>query len=189
MEEFKQLHLDIEQPKEEIKESPKEAIVDKPQQTQIVTFNPLTIPSALQTSAESSVMLRDIQKSLASIITDENYISLIASTSPEVLPELLNSITSAVATSDNLLIQMAKVAEKNSSLNRVFEFMTKQQESKSQKITEDTHDEYYDESIERIKAAIYTKLDKEQHKVKRSATNYIDVEVIQNDDDNAEEDS
>lgn len=143
------------------------------------------MPTTLRTSAESSVTLRGVQSQLAGLITNENYVNLIAASAPEVLPELLNSITNAVATSDNLLIRMAQVAEKNASMNRVFEYLTKKQEqNKVENIAGDPEKgEFYDESVEKIKKAIYKKMDADRDKAHRKARDYVSADDIKPADD------
>lgn len=157
-----------------------DAILDKKDDTtQLAISKQLNIlPSTLETAAQSSMCLRDIQYRLANTLTSDNYLSLLASTAPDVLPGLLVSITSAINSADNLMIQMAKVAEKNASMNKVFEIMTKKQEAeKEQKIAEQK-DEWYDDSVEKIKKAIYKRMDADRDSQKRTAQDYVDKEEV-----------
>lgn len=138
------------------------------------------LPASLKASAETSIDLRNVQRRLAAMLTKEDYIACIASIRPEVLPELMNSITGGIATADNLMIQTMREASKNSTTNRVLEYMVKEQQKANEQITEQK-DKYYDESIDKIKMAIFHKLDKERNKQKRTAQDYIDpkdTEVI-----------
>lgn len=138
------------------------------------------LPASLKASAETSIDLRNVQRRLAAMLTKEDYIACIASCRPEVLPELMNSITGGIATADNLMIQTMREASKNSTTNRVLEYMVKEQQKANEQITEQK-DKYYDESIDKIKMAIFHKLDKERNKQKRTAQDYIDpkdTEVI-----------
>ena len=140
-------------------------------------FQSNIMPATLETSAQSSMMLRGIQGKLAKFITDENVLYQIAADKPEVLPGLLDAVTSAVTTSDHLLISMAKVAEKNASMNRVFEYMTRRDELKKEQAEKELQkDEWYDDSVEKIKKAIYRKLDNERDSQNRTAQDYIDAE-------------
>lgn len=143
-----------------------------------VSVNDIDImPATLRTSAQSSMSLRNVQSKLAEILTNENYLGLIAATNPEVLPSLLDSVTNAVSVSDNLLIQMARVSEKSSSMNKVFEYLTKQQEQKS-KATKQAEDkgEFYDESIEKIKRSIYQRLDNERNEHHATSADFVNPE-------------
>lgn len=143
-----------------------------------VSVNDIDImPATLRTSAQSSMSLRNVQSKLAEILTNENYLGLIAATNPEVLPSLLDSVTNAVSVSDNLLIQMARVSEKSSSMNKVFEYLTKQQEQKS-KATKQAEDrgEFYDESIEKIKRSIYQRLDNERNEHHATSADFVNQE-------------
>lgn len=176
-----QLHLDLGiplEPPKEATEKPKEE-----QTNQIVQLTPtidsFLLPSSLQASAQSSISLRSLQENVAKIITNENYLALIAGTNPEVLPELLNSITNAVSTSDNLMIQMAKISEKSAAMNRIFEYMTKQKEDTTTAKQTVDKNEFYDESVEKIKKAIYKKLDEERNAEQRTAQDYIDAEYTE----------
>lgn len=143
-------------------------------------FQSNIMPATLETSAQSSMMLRGIQGKLAKFITDENVLYQIAADKPEVLPGLLDAVTSAVTTSDHLLISMAKVAEKNASMNRVFEYMTRRDELKKEQAEKELQkDEWYDDSVEKIKKAIFRKLDSERDAQHRTAQDYIDNEETQ----------
>jgi hypothetical protein len=124
------------------------------------------MPLTLQTSALTSNQLRDAQVKLINLVTNDNYVALIASSNPETIPELINAVSNSVATSDNLMIKMAQVAEKNASMNKVFEIMTRQQEQNKTGLSEEQKDEYYDESVNKIKRAIYEKLDKKRNQSK-----------------------
>lgn len=138
------------------------------------------LPASLKASAEASIDLRNVQRRLASMLVKEDYVAVIASCRPEVLPELMNSITGGIATADNLMIQTMREASKNSTTNKLLEYMVKEQQKASEQITEQK-DKYYDESIDKIKMAIFHKLDKERNKQKRTAQDYIDpkdTEVI-----------
>lgn len=139
------------------------------------------LPASLKASAETSIDLRNVQRRLAAMLTKEDYIACIASLRPEVLPELMNSITGGIATADNLMIQTMREASKNSTTNKILEYMVQQQQQISQDGTSQQKDKYYDESIDKIKMAIFHKLDKERNKQKRTAQDYIDpkdTEVI-----------
>lgn len=137
------------------------------------SFN--VMPNTLQVAAESSMSLRNVQANLASILTSDNYVSVIAATAPEVLPDLMNSVTNAVSSADNLLIKMAQVSEKSASMQRAFEYLTRQKEQLVEaQSTLETKDEYYDESVETIKKALYKKLDKMRDSTNRTAQDYID---------------
>lgn len=139
------------------------------------------LPASLKASAETSIDLRNVQRRLAAMLTKEDYIACIASCRPEVLPELMNSITGGIATADNLMIQTMREASKNSTTNKILEYMVQQQQQISQDGTSQQKDKYYDESIDKIKMAIFHKLDKERNKQKRTAQDYIDpkdTEVI-----------
>lgn len=145
-------------------------------------FQSNLMPATLETSAHSSMTLRNIQDKLAKFITDENVLYQLAADSPHVLPDLLNSITNAVSTSDNLLIRMAQVAEKNASMNKVFEYMTRRDElKKEEQKTEQQKDEWYDDSVEKIKKAIYKRLDNDRDAQHRTAQDYIDKDEDEED--------
>ena len=165
--------------------------VAKEQTTQITLSESLNVlPATLQASAQSSTKLRDIQSRLADILTNENYLGLIAGTNPEVLPALLDSVTNAVSVSDNLMIQMARVAEKNSSMNKVFEYLTRQQEQRSTSAGIDTpqQDQYYDESVERIKRAIYQRLDEDRNEHHSTSQDFIEAEYTVSEETEQNED-
>ena len=132
-----------------------------------------TLPDTLKASAETSIDLRGVQRKLASLLTREDYVATIAAYKPEVLPELMNSITAGIGTADNLMIKMAQEASKNTTMNRVFEYMTKTQEAQQAAI-EQKQDELYDDSVEKIKRAIYKRLDSERNATHRTAQDYID---------------
>lgn len=132
-----------------------------------------TLPDTLKASAETSIDLRSVQRKLAGLLTREDYVAIIASCKPEVLPELMNSITAGIGTADNLMIKMAQEASKNTTMNRVFEYMTKTQEAQQAAI-EQKQDELYDDSVEKIKRAIYKRLDSERNATHRTAQDYID---------------
>lgn len=135
------------------------------------------MPATLETSAQSSMILRGIQEKLAKFITDDNVLYQIAADNPEVLPNILGAVNNAVATSDHLLISMARVAEKNASMNKVFEYMTRREELKKEQAEKELQkDEWYDDSVEKIKKAIYRKLDSERDAQHRTAQDYIDTE-------------
>lgn len=137
------------------------------------SFN--VMPNALQVAAESSMSLRSVQMNLAALLTSDAYVSVIAADSPEVLPSLMDSVTNAVNSADNLLIKMAQVSEKSASMQRAFEYLLKQKEQLSDaKAAIEQKDELYDESVERIKAAIYRNLDSKRNEQKHSAQDYID---------------
>lgn len=131
------------------------------------------LPETLRASAETSIDLRGVQRKLASMLTREDYVAIIASCKPEVLPELMNSITAGIGTADNLIIKMAQEASKNANINKVYEYMTKTQEA-HQAAIEQKQDELYDDSVEKIKRAIYKRLDSERNSTHRTAQDYID---------------
>ena len=203
--EFKQLSLNIEMPEqpttdesnwETLKEPPKyedlisdDAQTTEDQQTTTELSESTTeqtalsvpkesfnvMPNALQVAAESSMSLRSVQMNLAALLTSDAYVSVIAADSPEVLPSLMDSVTNAVNSADNLLIKMAQVSEKSASMQRAFEYLLKQKEQLSDaKAAIEQKDELYDESVERIKAAIYRNLDSKRNEQKHSAQDYID---------------
>lgn len=154
------------------------------------TVDTCIMPTTLQSAAQSSMSLRLVQQRLAEIITNENYLGLIAGTNPEVLPTLLDSVNNSVAVSDNLMIQMAKVAEKNASMNRVFEYLTKQQNKKdlSSKSEEVIEDENYRESIKKIKEAIYDRYEKERNEHPKTAKDFIEAEYTVEEQEETQED-
>lgn len=149
------------------------------------------LPESLKASAEASIDLRKVQRRLAEILTREEYVSAIASEKPEVLPSLMESITGGIAVADNLMIKTMQEASKNSTTNKLLEYMVQQQSTPKQSKQIETN-EYYDESIDKIKQAIFHKLDKERNKSKRTARDYIDpkdTEVIEADYKEIEEDN
>lgn len=216
--EFKQLSLNIEIPEqpttdesnwETLKEPPKyeDLISDdaqtpkeqqtkaalseaKPEQTALSVskeaFN--VMPNTLQVAAESSMSLRNVQLNLAALLTSDAYISVIAADSPEVLPSLMDSVTNAVNSADNLLIKMAQVSEKSASMQRAFEYLIRQKEQLSDaKAAIEQKDELYDESVERIKKAIFRELDEKRNAQNRTAQDYIDEnDVRAHDEDTIE---
>lgn len=177
----KQLSLNIDIP---------ETTQNEPEQTQTPEVLPATseqtalsvptesfnvMPNALKTAANASMQLRAVQANLAALLTSDAYVSTIAATNPEVLPSLMDSVTNAVCSADNLLIKMAQVSEKSQSMQRAFEYLTRQKEQLSeaqQSLTQ--KDEYYDESVQRIKAAIYKNLDAQRDANPRTAQDYVD---------------
>lgn len=141
----------------------------------------------LQTSAETSIDLRLIQRKLAGTITSDEYVALIASDHPEVLPDLLNAVTNGIATADNLMIRTMQEASKNSTSNKMLEYLIEQNKQRtlpdnSEKQIEQK-DEYYDESVERIKAAIYKRFDEERNKTHRTAKDYVDEHDVDHSED------
>lgn len=137
------------------------------------SFN--VMPNALQVAAESSMSLRSVQMNLAALLTSDAYVSVIAADSPEVLPSLMDSVTNAVNSADNLLIKMAQVSEKSASMQRAFEYLIRQKEQLSDaKAAIEQKDELYDESVERIKKAIFRELDEKRNAQNRTAQDYID---------------
>lgn len=155
--------------KQEIAKEDKTTNLDAP----ALSIQQDTLPDTLKASAETSIDLRNVQRRLAELLTREDYVATIASYKPEVLPELMNSITAGIGTADNLMIKMAQEASKNTTMNRVFEYMTKNQEVQQAAI-EQKQDELYDDSVEKIKRAIYKRLDSERNATHRTAQDYID---------------
>lgn len=131
------------------------------------------MPLTLQTSAETSMDLRGIQRKLASLITSEEYVSLIAAEKPEVLPGLMDSVTNGIAVADNLLIRMAQEASKNANINKVYEMLVKHRETTKEQQPDQQTDEYYDASVEKIKKAIYRKLDNARNAQKKTAKDFV----------------
>lgn len=161
---------------DQVEQPPATSLLDAPS----LAVQQNALPASLKASAETSIDLRSVQRRLATMLTKEDYVAVIASCKPEVLPELMNSITNGIATADNLMIQTMKEASKNSTTNRLLEYMVQQQQKANEQIMEQK-DKYYDESIDKIKLAIFHKLDKERNKQKRTAQDYIDpkdTEVI-----------
>lgn len=181
MTEEHQLHLDLgielTPPIEDSSEHTQ--VIPEQQSTQLPaapTLDSCFMPTTLQVAAQSSISLREIQLSLIKTITDENYLSVIAATNPDTLPSLVDSVNNAIAGSDNVLIQMAKVAEKSNSVAKVFDYMTRKLDSESSKTVEEAKDEYYSESIQKIKAAIYNKFDKERNENPKTAQDFIEAD-------------
>lgn len=172
----KQLHLDLGVPLEPPKDVP-----ETTEETKVPVVQPTVdsciMPTTLQSAAQSSISLRSVQQKLIDTVTNGPYLDLIAATKPEAIPSLIDSVNNSVAVSDNLMIQMARVAEKNASMNRVFEYLTKKQENKAAKEqSELTKDDEYKESIDKIKTAIYGRLTKERNAHPKSAKDFIEVE-------------
>lgn len=139
------------------------------------------LPASLKASAEASIDLRGVQRRLAAMLTKEDYVAVIASLKPEVLPELMNSITNGIATADNLMIKTMQEASKNSTTNKLLEYMVQQQQQADRAEQSEQKDKYYDSSIDKIKQAIFHKLDKQRNQTHRTAQDYIDpkdTEVI-----------
>ena len=190
-EEFQQLSFNIDVPEQPTTNSeapqttsdtpepaqPTEAPQTTPESTALSvtkeSFN--VMPNTLQAAAESSMSLRSIQVNLANILTSDAYLSTIATTAPDVLPSLMVSLTNAVATADNLLIRMAQVSEKSSSMKRAFDYLTRQKEQLTDAQSNlEKKDPMYDETVDRIKKAIYRNLDAQRDSEHKSASNYID---------------
>lgn len=180
-------------PKEKVEDKEPEKTEDKQEVVAETTnppatahIDPLTLavqanalPMSLQSSAQTSIELRDAQKRLIDMVVNPDYISAIAAYRPEVLPDLINSVSNGVAVSDNLMIQTMKEASKNANANKVLEYMMERDKNKAS--SGDDKDMYYDDSIEKIKRAIYHKRDAERNKKKKTARDYIDprdTEVI-----------
>lgn len=179
---------DNEQSKQEFKELKPPEIPDKTNEIQKIddidvpslAIQQNALPASLKSSAETSIDLRNVQKRLASLLSNQYYVDAIAETKPEVLPELFNAITNGIAVADNLMIKTMQEASKNSTTNKLLECMVQQQSNQKQ-IKKAENSEYYDESIDKIKLAIFHKLDKERNKSRRTAKDYIDpkdTEVI-----------
>ena len=146
-----------------LQQASKQEIAQTEQSTQLALNKQLdTLPSTLRSAAETAMTLRNAQSNLINIATSEAYVASITAADPQALPNLITAVSNAVATSDNLLIQMGKIAEKNASMNRVFEIMTQQKQDK-QLTQEQKKDEYYLDSIEKIKKSIYARLDSERN--------------------------
>lgn len=146
---------------------------------------PNVLPAAVQTAAQSSISLRNVQNRLAEFLTNENYLGLIAGTNPEVLPQLLDSVTNAVAISDNLFIKTAQTAEKSTSVNKLLDYLTRQldqQSTTAQTKSEASTNKYQDDSIEQIKKAIYRNLDKRRDETHRTSKDYIDADYTVKDE-------
>lgn len=147
-----------------------------------LAINQDALPASLKASVETSIDLRGVQRRLTSLLTQKEYVDAIAAYKPEVLPELLNSVTNGIAVSDNLMIQTMREASKNSTTNKVLECLIQQNKTISKNTEKAEKNEYYDESIDKIKDAIFHKLDRERNKKKKTAKDYIDpmdTEVIE----------
>lgn len=154
---------DIQASSDALQKASKQELAQTEQSTQLALNKQLdTLPSTLRSAAETAMTLRNAQSNLINIATSEQYVASITAADPQALPNLITAVSNAVATSDNLLIQMGKIAEKNASMNRVFEIMTQQKQDK-QLTQEQKKDEYYLDSIEKIKKSIYARLDSERN--------------------------
>lgn len=179
---FKQLSLGLDIPEltqstSEVRETIEAPSETTPEQTALQvpaeSFN--VMPNTLKAAAESSMTLRNTQATLANILTSDVYLATLVATAPDVLPSLMDSVTNAVSSADNLLIKMAQVSEKSASMQRAFDYLIKQKEQLSDaKAAITQKDEYYDESVERIKAAIYRDLDAKRDANPRTAQDYVD---------------
>ena len=142
----------------------KKELAQNTQNTQLALNKQLdTLPSTLRSAAETAMSLRNAQTNLINIATSEAYVASITAADPHALPELISAVSAAVATSDNLLIQMGKIAEKNASMNRVFEIMTQQKQANSSSSEATQKDTKYESELDRIKKAIYNKLDERRN--------------------------
>jgi hypothetical protein len=119
-----------------------------------------TLPACIEAAANSTVILRNAQLDLLTSLINSTYI---LSLTPEQQILFNESLTSAIATGDDLIVRLAKLAEKNSSMNKLLELMINNQiNKKSKDISLKEKDEYYDESVEKIKQEILHQIDIEQ---------------------------